>query len=377
MASIEKRPNGKWRARFRDASRREHARHFARKVDAQRWLDEQTAALVTGQFVDPRAGRVTFRDYAEQWRARKQRMGKHRPSTASRVRQMLSRYAYPVIGERPISTVQPLDVLEVMARSSESLSPSTLAVLHAVLASVFRSAVKERIIPSSPCQDTAAELPEPPQRHIEPLSAEQVSDLADGMPTSLRAAVLVAAGTGLRPGELFGLTVNRVDFLRRRLTVDQQLQTPDERGTVPTLVPVKTAESVRTIPLPRYVADELAAHLARFPVNADGLVFHRDDGAPYRRGQITTVMQRARKAAGLPASITWHDLRHHTASVLIANGESVKVVQRWLGHKSAAITLDVYSHLFDGSMESAADALDGARVARSADYLRTVEGPGE
>jgi integrase len=106
-------------------------------------------------------------------------------------------------------------------------------------------------------------------------------------------------------------------------------------------------------------------------------VFHRDDGAPYRRGQITTVMQQARKAAGLPASITWHDLRHHTASVLIANGESVKVVQRWLGHKSAAITLDVYSHLFDGSMESAADALDGARVARSADYLRTVEGPGE
>lgn len=82
MASIQKRPGGSWRARYRDDAGREHARHFTRKVDGQRWLDEQTATIVTGQYVDPRAGRVTVTAYAQQWRAwcggRRQRSGSSR-----------------------------------------------------------------------------------------------------------------------------------------------------------------------------------------------------------------------------------------------------------------------------------------------------------
>ena len=69
MANIQKRPDGRWRARYRDEAGQEHAKHFARKLDAQRWLDEVTTSLVTGQYVDPRAGKITFKEYAEQWRA--------------------------------------------------------------------------------------------------------------------------------------------------------------------------------------------------------------------------------------------------------------------------------------------------------------------
>jgi hypothetical protein len=68
MASITKRPDGRWRARYRDDAGKEHAKHFDRKVDGQRWLDEVTAAVVTGQYVDPRAARITFVEYAEAWR---------------------------------------------------------------------------------------------------------------------------------------------------------------------------------------------------------------------------------------------------------------------------------------------------------------------
>jgi len=63
VASIKKRADGKYRARYRDGAGKEHARHFERKVDAQRWLDEVTASMVTGQYVDPRAGKVTFGAY--------------------------------------------------------------------------------------------------------------------------------------------------------------------------------------------------------------------------------------------------------------------------------------------------------------------------
>ncbi|MGI8614895.1 MAG: hypothetical protein ACR2KL_13280 [Nocardioidaceae bacterium] len=69
MASIQRRPDGRWRARHRDEAGKEHARHFTRRVDAQRWLDQTAAAVVTGQYVDPKAGRVTVAQYAEQWRA--------------------------------------------------------------------------------------------------------------------------------------------------------------------------------------------------------------------------------------------------------------------------------------------------------------------
>ena len=79
VSSIAKRPNGRWRARYRDASGKEHSRHFRRKIDAQRWLDEVTASLVTGQYVDPRAGRVRLKDYAKSWEEQQV----SRPATAS------------------------------------------------------------------------------------------------------------------------------------------------------------------------------------------------------------------------------------------------------------------------------------------------------
>nr|WP_228487518.1 hypothetical protein [Streptomyces albidoflavus] len=66
MANIQKRPNGKWRARYRDLDGKEHARHFDRKIDAQRWIDEVTASLVTGQYVDPRSAKKPFKEYAEE-----------------------------------------------------------------------------------------------------------------------------------------------------------------------------------------------------------------------------------------------------------------------------------------------------------------------
>jgi hypothetical protein len=82
-------PDGKWRARYRDDVGRQHSRHFARKVDAQRWLDEMTASVVTGQYVDPKVGRIAFRTYAEQCREAQE----HRPSSAAHVETMLRRHA--------------------------------------------------------------------------------------------------------------------------------------------------------------------------------------------------------------------------------------------------------------------------------------------
>lgn len=70
MANIQKRPDGRWRARYRDDAGKEHAKHFARKLDAQRWLDEVTTAVVTGSYVDPKSGKVTLNRFFSDWSQR-------------------------------------------------------------------------------------------------------------------------------------------------------------------------------------------------------------------------------------------------------------------------------------------------------------------
>jgi len=118
MSSVGKRPTGQWRARYRDDAGHEHARHFARKVDAQRWLDETTASVVTGTYVDPKAGSVTFRDYAEQWRA----VQVHRPSSQAHVETMLRRHVYPTLGDRKLSN----DSAQRHSDAREAAEPRTL-----------------------------------------------------------------------------------------------------------------------------------------------------------------------------------------------------------------------------------------------------------
>ena len=98
---------------------------------------------------------------------------------------------------------------------------------------------------------------------VEPLALDVVRAVEQALPGRYQALVTLAAGTGLRQGECLGLTTDRVDFLRRVVTVDQQLVTVV--GREPFLAPPKTSASVRAVPLPQAVLDALAAHLAAYP----------------------------------------------------------------------------------------------------------------
>ena len=375
MASIARRPDGRWRARYRDDAGREHAKHFPRKTDAQRWLDEVTASIVTGRYVDPQAGRATFRDYAEQWRAGQV----HRPSSAAHIETMLRRHAYPALGERPLSSILPSEVqawvkgLGSAEGDTRALAPATIGVVHGIVSSVFKAAVRDRRIMANPCEGTR--LPKVERAKVFPPTTEQVERLRDAFPEpGLRAVVTFTAGTGLRQGEVFGLTVDRVDMLRREVNVDRQLvQVPRQP---PRLGPPKTKASRRTVPLPHVVVDALEVHLAEFPPGPDGLVFTLE-GQPVSRQSFGRLWRPAARSTGLPDGTGLHLLRHYYASLLIRYGESVKTVQARLGHATAAETLDTYSHLWPDSDDRTREAVDtqlGGRPSEVADYLRTETG---
>jgi integrase len=195
------------------------------------------------------------------------------------------------------------------------------------------------------------------------LDAAEVERLADAIDTRYRVLVLAAAYTGARASELAALRVKRLNLLRGTMEVVESVTEVDGKQVWGA---TKTYEA-RTVRLPRFLVEELAAYLADRPHGHDDLVFTSPEGGPLRQ---TTFMSRvfrpAVEAAGLPDGLRFHDLRHTAASLMIASGASVKAVQRTLGHATAAMTLDRYGHLYPDELESLADRLDQAR-ARAAE----------
>ena len=351
MATIgPKRADGTYRARYRDRAGKEHARHFKRRVDAQRWLDETTTSLVTGAYVAPGAGRITFREYAEAWRA----VQIHRAGTVVQVEGALRRRVYPVIGDRPLESIVPSDIQQLVKRLERGLSPASVIVTYRYVATIFKAASRDRRIALSPCD--GIRLPKIVKKPVAPMATSDIQSLAEAVPKRYHAMVILAAGTGLRQGEIFGLTLDRVDFLRRSARVDRQLV--GIRGQAPKFGPPKTASSVRTVPLPDVVLEALSEHIRRFPPAAlDGPIFTGSDGQLLRRSAFGTLWRRSAKEAGVQG-YTFHSLRHYYASLLIRHGESVKTVQARLGHASASETLDTYSHLWPDSDDRTRDAID-------------------
>lgn len=365
MSNAARRPDGRWRARYRDDADREGARHFTRKVDAQRWLDEVTSTLVGGTYVDPTLGRQTFQAYAEAWRTTQP----HRPTTAKNVEQHLRRYTHDT-GDRPLAAIRPSEVQAWATALSPRLAPSTLHTVVNTIRAVFAAAVRDRVIAHNPCLGVA--LPRVPRRRVEPLTLDQVQKIFAATPEQYRALMVVAAGTGLRSGELFGLQVRHIDFLRRTLTVEQQVQQLPGHSVY--VGPPKTQSSYRVVPIPDIVVDALADHLRRFPAQADGFVFTAPEGGPIVRTSFMHAAWRpAAEAARLPKGVGLHSLRHFYASALIRAGLSVRVVSERLGHANAATTLNVCAHLWPDEENRTRLALDDllGTVARR----DTFEGP--
>jgi len=307
MASISRRADGQWRARHRDPAGKEHARHFARKIDAQHWLDSVTTAVRTGAYVDPNAGRLSVGEWAPQWLAAQAHL---RPTTRSRYQGILNTHVLPSWGQVRLSDVTNAQVQGWVAQlGARGLAPATVRKTFRVLSLVFALAVKDGRLARNPC--TGANLPRPAPARRRYLSHAQVAQLADATrerrlgtraplaerdaAASYRLVVLVLAYCGLRWGELAALRVSSLDLLRRRIQITESVVEVD--GVLTWGAP--KAHERRSVPVPAFLADELAAHVAGRA--RDELVFTGVRGGGVLRNRVFrhAAFDRAATATGL------------------------------------------------------------------------------
>jgi integrase len=352
MAVYRLKHRDKWIARLVGANGRAISKTFDRKADAARWHAEQLGARERGEWVDPRAGRMTLAEFYADWSPRQVWERGTELAVELAVRTC-------TFSDIPLARVRRSHVETWIKTMTANLAASTIKTRHSNVRIVLRAAVRDRIITSDPSEG----VPLPRQRRREAAMAlptvEQVRALLEAATDDFRPFVALCAFAGLRLGEAAGLQRNDVDFLRKRLQVSRQVQR-GQGGGVEIRAPKWGSE--RSV----YLPDELLMMLGQhFECCGPVWLFRGQGDDPPHQNSVGYRWRRTCRQAGV-TGLRLHDLRHFTASGLIAAGCDVVQVQRALGHASAAMTLRVYSHLWPSSEDRTRQAASSLMASVSA-----------
>jgi integrase len=254
------------------------------------------------------------------------------------------------IGSRAVS-----DALNAIA------APVMREKTRKLLTTVFAYAIDKRYLAVSPVRlqrkrtTRAARMRRQAEEGKRPreLGEDELVRLVAELPERWRAMVELMAYVGLRPGEAVALTVGKLDPMKRTLLIDTSLTGFTKSG------------QPRTVVLPAVVVEMLTDHLARFsdPAELGAPMFPKEDGKAITTRPSYDAWSRnhfrpAAKRAGVNHGLSPNDMRHMAAARAIRRGVDVHAVQRMLGHAQPSLTLNVYSYLFEGSEEAAAEKLD-------------------
>lgn len=357
-ATIDRRENGRYRARYEGPDLRWRSRTFDRRIDAQSWLTNELTKLHRSEWVDPHAGGELFGVVADRWMEGRVAL---RESTLARDRSYLRSLVHPAFGSRPVGTIQPSDLATWIAgMNAAGKSPATIQKAWQIASGVLRLAVRDRLIALSPARDV--QLPKIERTEPIAFTVDEVLHLADVIDPRYRELVLVGAFGGFRIGELAGLQLGDFDPLRSLIRVRR---TASDVGGKVIVGPPKTSKGIRTVALPRSITQQLVDHVATLSDKGNtAWLFPAPEGGPIRRTAWTRrVWKPALAAAGLDEVLGTHTLRRSQVALLIAQGEHPKVIADRLGHTSVRTVLDVYGHLYEGADQSAAERLE-AQLSR-------------
>jgi integrase len=333
-------PSGRLRVRWHDedGQRRTAGQTFATKADARRFLATVEADKLRGTYRAPRVVTDTLGDYGARWIEDRPRL---KASTRHQYEVDFRLHIEPALGSTVLDQIEPDDVRRWYSRLSDGLRASlaesgrngsaTVARSYRLLRAILQTAVDDDILTRNPCRIPGAGDARSPERPV--LSAQEIGRLADEVPLSYRAFVLVAGFTGLRAGEIAALRLSDLDLRRGSAVLRVNRRFYRVAGTLTVDTP-KSEAGARTLPLPAFVADELRAHLVEFRPDAgpSDLVFVTSGGRDVLDG-YSQVVRRALDRIGRTDARA-HDLRHSALTSAAEHGATLATLMQMAGHST-------------------------------------------
>lgn len=285
------------------------------------------------------------------------------PKTTSFYRSNVETHLKPFLGKKKLRQLTPQDIQALIAqRKSEGRSSSTLHGILRTLRTALQTAWKEGLIEQNAAQKvTMPKLEQRKPDFLTPDEAKRLLQAAKGNP--LESLIAFTLATGVRLGEVTGLTWECVDFARSQVDISQQLQRVDSKLTLKRL---KSKSSQRTLHLPTIALTALVDEKNRQAelrnqlgeeFNPLNLVFLNTEGRPLDPRNVDKFLKQALAKAGC-RPISMHKLRHTAATLMVAAGVELHQVKEQLGHSQISLTADLYAHGVDEAQRKAANRLD-------------------
>ncbi len=353
--------DGRWVAALTHPDGKQRSKYFETQRAAKEYLT--TARRELQQGLPLPTGRLTLAAFLEQWLAAVRPT--LAPKSAKDYGQIVRNHLAPGLGALIVDQVTPQRIQTFLnTKHAGGLSPRTVQYMHAVLRAALEKAVEWNLVARN-----NAKLAKPPRLHqkevtpLEPGAARAIMAAFAGDP--LETLVATTLALGLRQGEALGLRWSDIDLEAGKVEVRHQVRRVDGDWAFAQL---KTFHSRRALPLPAFLSAALRDHRTRQHEHrlslgpawtALDLVFPNPRGEPRSGVAVTHAFEAKLQQAGLPR-MTFHDLRHGAATLLLAQGVDLKTIQEILGHSTITVTATFYAHVAPKLKRDAADRMHAA-----------------
>lgn len=341
--------------------------------EAKKELALFVAEIEKGQYID--AKKTTFSDIAALWL--KDYAEKHlAPKTLYRYKQLLETRIIPAIGHLQLQKLQPPHLLSFYnnlaepgirmdGKETKGLSERTILHHHRLIHTILESAVQWQYLLYNPA--SRVKSPKVNKKTAAVYDQEQTSNLllaAQSEPPKYQTIILLAIATGMRQGEIMGLTWKHIDFENNTISVEQAAQYLPGKGFF--LKEPKNESSKRLISVPASVVNLLRAYKKgqaeeRLQLGdkwqASDMVFTTWDGRPMFPIEMSSWFPRFLKRHSLP-HLPFHGLRHTSATLLIAEGATATDLSKRLGHSTTSTTMNIYAHSLQKADSVLANKMD-------------------
>jgi integrase len=372
----------RYKVRYLDPDGQERSKSYPDKKlkDARAFLAKVEADKLTGEYIDPKEGKTTLRDYCDNWLK-----GQSQDESSQRaIWFKLSKQVYPFLGASALSTIGAATIRDWLSwMNGNNISESHKSQVFNLLSAVLSSAVDEKRIRVNPCKARGVKKPVPDKRKVTPWTEVRLRAIQLALPPRQSIVIPLGSGLGLRQGEILGLSPDDIDREQMILHVNRQLACIGNRS----LLKLPKGRKTRRVPLSRGLLDSIDDYMDAHPPVTITLPWGKTNAEPIsvrllvvasanRVDTGTGFNHRYWRPAFTTAGLTYvggedgmHALRHFYASTLLARGVTIKELADYLGHADPGFTLRTYTHLLPSSHEQARRAMDSIFKPRQPEQL--------